>query len=270
MTTVEALLKKAGLPRRESELLLLSVLDQDRAWLFAHGDAPLAEENQRAFAHLVRRRRAKEPIAYILGEREFWSLPLRVTPEVLIPRPDTEVLVEWGATLLGKTPGGSCLDLGTGSGAIALALKHEYPDCSITGVDASAGALSVARCNGQRLGLQVEWLQGSWFEPVSDRRFNLVVSNPPYIRDDDTHLKSGDLPSEPAVALRGGTDGLDSIRHIIEGGQAALSAGGGLLIEHGWDQGAAVRELMQRHAWQAVETRRDLAGHERVTYGCRP
>ena len=269
MTTVRDLLAQTELPRRESELLLLSLLGCDRSWIFAHGDAPVAARSEQAFVEHATRRQAGEPLAYILGEREFWSLPLKVTPEVLIPRPDTEVLVQWAAVLLNRTPKGGCLDLGTGSGAVALALKMEFPGCSMTAVDCSDRALSVARENGQRLGLEVEWLLGSWFEPVEERRFDLIVSNPPYVRDDDEHLAMGDLPAEPQLALLGGPDGLDCIRCLIAEGQRALAPGGGLLIEHGWDQGPAVRELMHQSAWQSIETRRDLAGHERVTYGCR-
>lgn len=269
MTTVRDLLAGAELPRQESELLLRSLLGCDRSWIFAHGDAPVAACSEATFLEQANRRQAGEPLAYILGEREFWSLPLKVTPAVLIPRPDTEVLVQWAAVLLTRTPGARCLDLGTGSGAIALALKKELPDCTVTAVDRSDRALSVARENGQRLGLEVEWLLGSWFEPVEQRHFDLIVSNPPYVRDDDEHLAMGDLPAEPQMALLGGADGLDCIRCLIAEGQRALAPGGGLLIEHGWDQGSAVRELMYESDWQSVETRRDLAGHERVTYGRR-
>ena len=268
MTTARGLLARTGLPQRESEVLLLSLLGRDRGWLFAHGDAPIAQHSEGVFMEWVQRRQKGEPLAYILGEREFWSLPLRVTPDVLIPRPDTEVLVEWAINLMAGEPSGHCLDLGTGSGAIALAIKHELPESRMTAVDTSDLALAVARDNGQRLGLEVEWLQGSWFEPVAGRSFDLIVSNPPYIRNDDAHLQLGDLPAEPALALRGGADGLDSIRHLVAGAQAVLRPGGSFLVEHGWDQGAPVRALMEQHGWQGVATRRDLSGHERVTYGC--
>ena len=270
MTTFKALVKEVLLPRKESEILLFHAFDCDRSWFYAHGDDPVTMPEATHFFELVKRRQAGEPLAYILGQWEFWSLPLRVTPDVLIPRMDTEILVQWGVSLLLESSRRRCLDLGTGSGAVALAVKHEVSGSEITAVDLSEPALSVARANGRQLGLEVEWLWGSWFEPVRTRHFELIVANPPYIRDDDEHLHQGDLPAEPSMALRAGNDGLRALRELATEGQASLEPGGWMLLEHGWDQGSDVRNLMADNGWQAVETRRDLAGHERVTGGRRP
>lgn len=270
MTTLQTLIKEAPLPRKESEILLFHVFDCDRSWLYAHGDDPVTRPEAVSFSELVERRKSGEPLAYILGQWEFWSLPLKVSPDVLIPRIDTELLVQWAVTLLSGHPRKRCLDLGTGSGAVALAVKHELSSSNVTAVDLSEPALNVARSNGQQLALEVEWLLGSWFEPVLARQFDLIVANPPYIREDDEHLLQGDLPAEPTLALSSGMDGMHALRQLIAGGQSFLEPGGWMLLEHGWDQGSDVRNLMVTHGWQRVETRRDLAGRERVTGGHRP
>jgi len=249
--------------RLDAELLLAHVLDVPRASVIARDERELTPEELGDFERLLARRLAGEPLAYLTGVKEFWSLELEVTPDVLVPRPETELLVEWGASLGGDT----LLDLGTGSGAIALALARERPAARVTAVDRSAAALAVARRNGARLGHAVEWLQGSWFEPVRGRAFSLVVSNPPYVAQDDPHLR--ELCFEPAMALSSGAEGLDALRAIIADAPAHLASGGRLLVEHGATQGAAVRELFARAGFAAIETRRDLAGHERATGGRR-
>lgn len=265
MTTVRALLQESELPRREAELLLEAITGLSRVQMFTRPDADVGTEQTRQFKSFCARRASREPLAYIIGEREFWSLPLRVTPDVLIPRPDTECLVSWANEILIQLTQPACLDLGTGSGAIALAIKSECPSCEVIGVDISAAALEVARLNSRCLELPVEWREGSWFEPVIGRRFPLIVANPPYIPDNDSHLLEGDLPAEPQHALRGGPDGLACLRALADGGQDYLLSGGWLLLEHGWDQGQAVRELLAVAGWVAIETRLDLAGRERVT-----
>ena len=268
-TTAHALITAEDLPQRDAETLLLSVLGKDRAWLFSRGDDLIDQQSQVRFLDACRRRRAGEPIAYILGEWEFWSLPLTVTPDVLIPRPDTELLVQWALELIAnaKMNVQSCLDLGTGSGAVALALKKEHPDIAVTAVDVAPGALNVARKNGAALNLEVEWLFGDWLEPLGIRKWPLILSNPPYISSDDPHLTQGDLPAEPNTALVSGPDGLDDIRQIVADSVNYLEAGGWLCLEHGWKQGEAVRLLFDDTGFEKIQTRRDLAGHERVTGG---
>lgn len=258
------------LPRREAEILLEAVTGFSRAQLFTHLDEDVGAANAVRFTDFSARRVAGEPLAYIVGEREFWSLSIRVTPDVLIPRVDTECLVVWALELLSNQAQPACLDLGTGSGAIALAIKSELPHSEVVGVDSSNAALAVASANGERLGLPISWHHGSWFQTVRDQRFDLIVSNPPYIAEGDPHLNQGDLPFEPQGALRAGPDGLSCLRTLINEAQEQLRPGGWFLVEHGWDQGSAVRDLMRRSAWISVETRRDLAGHERVTGAQRP
>lgn len=247
--------------RLDAELLLAHVLDAPRATVIARDDRVLTPEEQGDFERLLARRVAGEPLAYLTGTREFWSLELEVTKDVLVPRPETELLVEWGAAL----GGAAILDLGTGSGAIALALARERPQARVAAVERSAAALAVARRNAAAHGLAVEFLEGRWFEPLAGRRFDLIVSNPPYVAEDDPHL--ADLRFEPRLALTAGADGLEALREIVAGARAHLNAGGWLLVEHGAAQGAAVRELFARAGFAGVETRRDLAGHERATGG---
>ena len=271
--------RAAGVDRLDAQLLLGRLLQQPRAWLIAHDDHVVgASQTQDFMAQLAERARGV-PLAYLLGEREFHGLTLRVTPDVLVPRPDTEVLVDWTLELLAGQDRGAPLadhstpptvaDLGTGSGAIALALKHAWPTALVCAVERSPAALAVARANGQRLGLPVEWLQGDWFAPLADRRFDLIVSNPPYIDGADAHLAA--LHAEPIAALTPGPDGLAALRVLARGAPSHLQPGGWLLLEHGHDQGAAVRSLLQAAGLEQVQTRRDLGGQERCTAGrCGP
>jgi release factor glutamine methyltransferase len=259
-----------GLDRLDAQLLLAQVLQQPRAWLMAHAEAELSPAQQQAFGALCRRRAGGEPLAYLLGEREFHGLMLQVSPAVLVPRPDTETLVDWALELL-DTPlaqAPEVADLGTGSGAIALALKHRHPAARVRAVDCSAPALAVARANAVRLGLQVEWHLGDWWQPLQGRRFHLVVSNPPYVAEDDPHLAA--LRHEPISALTPGGDGLLALTEIVKGAAAHLHDGGWLLLEHGHEQADAVRGLLADAGFKAVQTRTDLAGRPRCGGGHRP
>ena len=271
--------RRAGVDRLDAQLLLGRLLQQPRAWLIAHDDHALAGTQAEDFMAQLAERARGVPLAYLLGEREFHGLTLRVTPDVLVPRPDTEVLVDWTLELLAGQDRGAPLadhstpptvaDLGTGSGAIALALKHAWPTALVCAVERSPAALAVARANGQHLGLPVEWLQGDWFTPLADRRFDLIVSNPPYIDGADAHLAA--LHAEPIAALTPGPDGLAALRVLARGAPSHLQPGGWLLLEHGHDQGAAVRSLLQAAGLEQVQTRRDLGGQERCTAGrCGP
>ena len=221
----------------------------------------------RAFAALLERRRAGEPVAYILGHQGFWSLDLEVAPHTLIPRPDTELLVETALQLAPATPQ-RVLDLGSGSGAIALALASERGGWQVIGVDRIAEAVALAERNRQRLKLgNAEFRQSSWFDGLAGERFDLILSNPPYIAADDRHLGEGDVRFEPLSALVAGVDGLDDIRQIIAQAPRHLQAGGWLLLEHGYDQAEAVRELLAAAGFTAVDSRRDLGGHQRISLG---
>jgi len=257
--------------RHEAELLLLHVLGHERSWLFAHATDLIDPAEQAAFDALLRRRIAGEPVAYLLGRRGFWTLDLAVSPDTLIPRPETERLVELA---LERLPEGTPLrvaDLGTGSGAIALALATERPQARVLATDMSAGALAVAADNARRHALgNVEFRQGSWHAPLAGERFDLIASNPPYIASDDPHLERGDLRFEPASALASGADGLDDIRVIIAGAVAHLLPGGWLLLEHGWDQGPAIRALLAAAGLVEVDTVVDLEQRDRVSLGRRP
>ena len=272
-TTVRRLLEEAR-PRVDAEdaaLLLCHVLGRSRGWLFAHADDPVADADEEAFASLLARRARGEPVAYLCGRRGFWTLELAVTPDTLIPRPETELLVELALQRLPAGGAADIADLGTGSGAIALALASERPQARVTATDASAAALDVARDNAARLGLgNVEFRQGDWFDAVAGRRFDLVASNPPYIADDDPHLHRGDLRHEPPAALSSGPDGLDAIRAITAAAPAHLVPGGWLLLEHGWDQGAAVRALLLAAGLSEVATHADLERRDRISLGRLP
>jgi len=257
-----------GLSRLEAQQLLLHSLGRsahERAWLLAHGDEPLTHEQALTFERLQARFLDHEPMAYLLGEQEFFGLVLQVDPRVLAPRPDTETLVEWALTLNLNPQGTSALDMGTGSGAIALALAQQRPGWRVHASDASADALAVARANGERLHTSVHWRHGSWWGAVPGERFDLVLSNPPYIADDDPHLAA--LQHEPRSALASGTDGLDDIRAIVAGAPAHLQAGGWLLLEHGHEQASAVRALLHTQGFAAVDSRKDLAGIARCSGG---
>ncbi|MFZ5548752.1 MAG: peptide chain release factor N(5)-glutamine methyltransferase [Pseudomonadota bacterium] len=271
MTVAQALAaaQSAGLERLDAQLLLGHLLGQPRSWLIAHDDDTLAPGQADAYAALCARRAAGEPFAYLVGEREFHGLSLQVSPAVLVPRPDTEALVDWALELLAQEMIGQrapeAVDLGTGSGAIALAVKHRRPGTRMSAVDLSEAALAVARGNAQRLGLAIDFHAGSWWQPLAGRRFDLVLSNPPYIAGGDPHLAA--LAREPALALTPGGDGLGAIREIVAGAPPHLAPGAWLLLEHGFDQAAAVAALLEAAGFEAVATRRDLAGHARCTGG---
>lgn len=253
---------------REAELLLMHVLGVSRVWLFAHSDAVVAGAQVDAFRQLLTRRRAGEPVAYLLGLREFHGLQLQVTPATLIPRPETELLVELALTRLPRRAGLRVLDLGTGSGAIALALAQARPELQVFASDASSDALQVARANAAALGLErVRFEHGDWWAPWLGEQFDLVLSNPPYIEDADPHLSEGDLRFEPRSALASGIDGFDDIRRILDGASAYLEPGGWLLFEHGYQQGQGARALLQAKGFAEVGTWQDLEGRDRVSGG---
>ena len=272
MTLQQALhqARQAGLERIDAQLLLLHVLgrpEAGRAWLLTHDTDALPPAQQQAFDALCARRLAGEPVAYLTGRKEFYGLALQVDARVLDPRPDTETLVDWALEVLGDWPAPRIVDLGTGSGAIALALQHERPDAQVWAVDASADALDVARANAQRLDLDVRFALGSWLEALAPAQvFDMIVTNPPYIAANDPHLTH--LTHEPLSALASGSDGLDDIRAIVEQAPARLASGGWLLIEHGWDQAPAVQRLLQTAGFAQVQSRNDLAGIARCTGGC--
>lgn len=271
LTVAQALrhARELGLDRLDAELLLGHILRKGRAWLLAHDDACLSAEQQVPWLQGLHRRAAGEPLAYIVGHKEFHGLALTVTPDVLVPRPDTETLVDWALDVLAARPPSASppqiLDLGTGSGAIALALAHRHPDAGITAVDASLAALTIARENARRHDLRVDFQHGSWLQPVAGRRFDLIVSNPPYIADDDPHMAA--LGHEPRQALTAGPDGLADLRVIVSQAPAHLSPGGHLLLEHGYDQAVAVTQLLVDRGFINVSTRFDLGGQARCTGG---
>jgi release factor glutamine methyltransferase len=274
MSTVQEALAAArvsGVERLDAQLLLGHVLARDRSWLLAHGETLLTADQSVRLGELFARRRGGEPVAYLLGEKEFHGLPLQVDARVLVPRPDTEVLVDWAIELLrgelASPEPPAVLDLGTGSGAIALAVKHACPSASVTATDASRDALAVASANAARLGLTVEFLQGSWWQPVRVRCFRLALSNPPYIAEDDRHLDT--LAAEPRAALTPGPEGLEALREIVADSTGRLESGGWLLLEHGFDQAGAVQTLLTDAGFVAVTTRSDLGGQPRCTGGHR-
>ncbi|WP_022980511.1 peptide chain release factor N(5)-glutamine methyltransferase [Ideonella sp. B508-1] len=259
--------QQAGLDRVDAHLLLGHLLQRERSWLIAHDDALLTETQQQHWNGLVRRRLDGEPVAYLLGEREFHGLTLQVSPAVLVPRPDTEVLVDWALECLhacgAATP--RVIDLGTGSGAIALALRHRWPAAELTALDASAEALAMAQANAQCLRLPVRFLLSDWWQAVDSETFDLAVSNPPYIAGDDPHLPA--LRHEPRQALTPEGDGLDALRTLVRDAAPHLRPGAWLLFEHGWDQAEAVRRLLTAAGFVEVQSRQDLAGLDRCTGG---
>lgn len=253
--------------RLDAELLLGAQLGWNRAQLFARGDAALSERDAAIFEAKLQRRMAGEPVAYLTGRQGFWSLDLQVSAAVLVPRPETELLVEWALELLMPAHAPRVADLGTGSGALALALQASKADARVIASDVSAAALGVARANAARLRLPVEFREGSWWRVcTADERFDLVVSNPPYIARDDTHLPA--LRHEPLLALSDGADGLQALREIVSAAPAHLRHGGWLLVEHGWQQGEAVRALFDAAGFSSIQTRRDLERRERASGGC--
>lgn len=254
--------------RREAEWLLMHVLDVSDAWLVAHADDDIDDARASDYRTLVDRRARGEPVAYITGVRGFYALDLNVTPDVLIPRPETELLVDLALHRIAVDSELAVADLGTGSGAVALAIARARPFARVVATDASGGALAVAQSNAARLGLRnVAFVQGDWCSALGNHRFDVIASNPPYVAEDDPHLRRGDLRFEPRGALASGVDGLDAIRVIIRDARAHLRADGWLLMEHGFDQGAAVRDLLAQHGYVDVFTARDLGDHERVTGG---
>ena len=253
----------------EAELLLARILQRDRSWLIAWPEAEVAPDDAARYRDWVARRAAGEPVAHILGERDFWTLRLQVNRHTLIPRPETEHLVEWALQRLPAEAPLRAIDLGTGSGAIALALAAERPAWRIFASDRSAAALAVARANAARLSLPVHLLQADWLAGIAGP-FELIVSNPPYVAENDPHLAQGDLPREPRSALAAGPDGLDAVRRILAQAPQRLAPGGWLLLEHGHDQAPACRALMEAAGLVEVASGRDLAGHWRFTHGRRP
>jgi len=254
-------------PRRDAEILLGYCLGRPRVWLYTWPEQEVAPDRCRSYAGLIERRRRGEPVAYLTGTREFWSLRLKVTDATLIPRPETETLVAWALELDVPSRAG-VLDLGTGSGAIALAVAGERPDWRVEAVDRCGAALAVARDNAARAGLaRVQFRISDWYGALGTRRFDLLLSNPPYVDGDDSHLDRAELRYEPRGALVAADAGLSELRRVVEGASQHLHPGGWLLLEHGFEQGAAVRGLLAGAGFAAVGTRRDLSGHERVSAG---
>ncbi|MGA7750026.1 MAG: peptide chain release factor N(5)-glutamine methyltransferase [Gallionella sp.] len=254
--------------RIEVQCLLHAMLQVDRAFLLSHPEQLPAAEHQERYMALFKRRLGGEPIAYLLGEREFYGLTFKVTPATLIPRPETELLVEEALRRIPRQGECHVLDLGTGSGAIALSIAHARPDAEVVAVDVSAAALEVARLNTQRLAIgNVRLLQSDWFSVLQGERFDIIVSNPPYIAVDDAHLAQGDVSFEPRTALVSGPDGLEDIRRITVKAKDHLKVDGWLLLEHGYDQAAQVRALLQQAGFAGVFSARDLSGIERVSGG---
>ena len=249
----------------ENRILLCHALGLSRVALITQSERALTEEEAARLASLVQRRLDGEPIAYIVGEREFFGLPFRVAPGVLIPRPDTELIVELSLERL--PPRGRLLDMGTGSGAIAVACAHSRKDASVTALDLSEEALAIARANAAANGAQVRFLRSDWFAAIGEERFELIASNPPYIAAGDAHLSQGDLRFEPVGALTDNADGLGALRSSVDGAPDHLVPGGWLLLEHGYDQAEAVRALLAARGFLEVQSWRDLAGIERVSGG---
>lgn len=249
-------------------MLLERVLEKPRAWLIAHADEAVGAEAEQAFLVLAERRRQGEPVAYILGEREFYGLKFQVSPAVLIPRPETELLVELALARMPMDATVRVLDLGTGSGAVAVALAKQRPQARLTAVDVDYAALPVARANAKRHRVSVRFFCGDWFGALPGESFDLIVSNPPYVASADPHLATGDVRFEPQRALVGGADGLDCIRAIVAKARAHLNPGAWLLFEHGYDQAAACRALLEAEGYRDVQSWPDLAGIARVSGGC--
>ena len=271
--TVAGLLARARrrLDPADADLLLAHALGRSRTWLLAHAGDEVAAADAARFAALVERRVAGEPVAYLTGTRGFWTLDLAVTPATLVPRPETERLVELALERVPADAQTRIADLGTGSGAIALAIAKERPRARVVATDASTDALEVARDNAKRNGIgNVEFRRGDWLAPLDGEAFDLIASNPPYIALGDPHLGEGDLRFEPASALSSGGEGLDAIRVIVGHAPAYLRAGGWLLLEHGWEQGDAVRALLRDAGFVEIATERDLEGRDRVSLGRQP
>ncbi|RQO37416.1 peptide chain release factor N(5)-glutamine methyltransferase [Herminiimonas sp. KBW02] len=264
-TTIAAIMQRAPVAQLEARILLGHVTQLSRVQLITQSERALTADEAQQLSQLFVRRLAGEPIAYLTGEREFFGLSFKVSPAVLIPRPDTELLVELAIQHL--PPQGRALDMGTGSGAIAIALVHARPDAGITALDVSAEALVIATDNASKNHVQVEFLRSDWFSAVNTQHFDLIVSNPPYIVQGDPHLSEGDLRFEPVDALTDHGNGLSDLHTITSGARQYLASGAWLLMEHGYDQAAAVREMLSAHGYAEVQSWRDLAGIERVSGG---
>ncbi|RAU43663.1 MULTISPECIES: peptide chain release factor N(5)-glutamine methyltransferase [unclassified Pseudomonas] len=273
MTIIASLLRSAELPdsptaRLDAELLLAAALGKPRSFLHTWPERIVSTEAAQVFDRYLERRRTGEPVAYILGQQGFWSIDLEVATHTLIPRPETEMLVETALELLPGPIPHRLLDLGTGTGAIALSLAKDRPQWQVTAVDRVAEAVELAERNRRRLHLDnAQVLESHWFSAVEGQRFDLILSNPPYIADNDPHLAQGDVRFEPSSALTSGADGLDDLRLIVAQAPLHLEPGGWLLLEHGYDQGSAVRELLNEQGFEQIQTRRDLGEHERITFG---
>lgn len=268
MQSIQSLMQVCGLPRIEARMLLEHVLQKPRAWLLAHDTDQLAPEAGAAFLTLAAERRQGKPMAHLMGYREFMDYRFSVSADVLIPRPETELLVEVALRTIQSQQRPTVLDLGTGSGAVAISVALGRPEAIVTATDISVQALIVAQQNCQQLGAHVQWWQGSWYEALPpEGRFDLIVSNPPYIALDDEHLQLGDLRFEPMVALTDGADGLSAIRLIIAGAGSHLLPAGALWLEHGYDQAEAVQALLRQNGFRNVQSLPDLAGIPRVTGG---
>ena len=265
--TVGGLLRECGLPRLEAELLLCSILGCERVWLIAHAEEAIDSSRARSAQAWFARRHAGEPVSYITGWREFYGLALRMTPEVLIPRPETEGLVELALDRLPLGAPARVLELGTGSGAIAIALASERPGLGIVATDVSEAALALARRNARDHGAEIDFILSDWFDALGPEQFDLIVSNPPYVAAGDAHLEQGDVRFEPRLSLVGGGDGLACIRKIAERAQNRLRPGGGLLLEHGYDQGDRCVELLSSLGYAEVADFHDLAGWPRTCAG---
>lgn len=269
--TVRGALEQSGLVPVDARALLSHVLGRDRAWLIAHATDPLERSQADAFFALAERRRDGEPVAYLVGEREFWGLALTVSPAVLIPRPETEALVEAALARLPRSRPVRVIDLGTGSGAIALAIAHERPDASVWGTDVSEQALMVARHNAERLALRnVTFIRCDWYAGAPAEPFDAILSNPPYVAPGDPHLTEGDLRFEPRIALSPGADALSALKSIVTGARDRLVPRGSLLVEHGYDQSDPVRRLFEGCGFEDVQPLRDLAGIPRIVAGRAP
>jgi release factor glutamine methyltransferase len=266
--TIGSVLRNAPLNSLETRILLGHVLKLSRVQLITQSERVLTDGESQQLSAVFQRRIDGEPIAYIVGEREFYGLSFQMTPDVLIPRPETELLVELAVDRLPEN--GRALDMGTGSGAIAVAIAHLRPDTAVTALDFSAAALEVARRNALRHQVSVTFMQSDWYGALADQRFDVIVANPPYIAADDVHLSQGDLRFEPVNALTDHADGLHALRRIINGAAQHLESGGWLLMEHGYDQAAAVRDLLSAQGFQEVQSWHDLAGIARVTGGTGP
>jgi release factor glutamine methyltransferase len=271
--TVGAALRKAlheleltsPTPRLDAEVLLMHVCDLDRGSLITRHETPLTDEQRHRLDKLLDRRKRGEPIAYLTGTREFWSMELNVSPATLIPRPETELLVEKALERIPLDANWAIADLGTGSGAIALAIAKERPRCRVIATDNSPAALEVARSNTKKFGLtNVEFLEGDWFTPLAGEVLNMIVSNPPYISIGDPHLKLGDVRFEPNSALIAGPDGLDAIRHIAYQARFHLRSKGWLMIEHAWDQSASIEQILLQNGYGQIVFHVDLGGYNRV------